>query len=308
MKTPVPYLNWHHACYLWCVVIATRPCTRSIGLRCFPLVLRIEAYRKHMEQNVSHNLFVAHKNLILWSSIYVTHCFIFQPNSMAVMLFLMGTACGNFAYQYIPGYLFSLYGVRCFMYILLQNAVCILVLFIAMQLVARTQGTRFSRATPDINSEEDQTDETSRMDGGIKPAGQNAHGEDEIVAIPLNRDISENVVTWNSLSESSSYDCKTILSGMCRLPEVVTQRECQYAPYISSVSPESVWLASLGCVMYCHRKHLRRDDSNLWRSGNILSEKTFRIYNLHHQSKQPLWHNHVHPISSSSYHGRVVVQ
>ena len=229
MKTPVPYLNWHHTCYLWCVVIATRPCTRRIGLRCFPLVLRIGAYRKHMEQNVSHNLFVAHQNLILWSSIYVTHCLIFQPNSMAVMLFLMGTACGNFAYQYIPGYLFSLYGVRCFMYILLQNAVCILVLFIAMQLVARTQGTRFSRATPDTNSEEDQTDETSRMNEGIKPAGQNAHGEDEIVAIPLNRDISENVVTWNLLSESSSYDCRTVLSGMCVVarggyPERVSKR------------------------------------------------------------------------------------
>ena len=79
------------------------------------------------------------------------------------------------------------------MYILVQNALCILLLFTIMQLAARTQGSRFSRDAPDANPDVDQANKTSQMNEGINPSVQGGDDEEEMVVIPPHGDIKENV-------------------------------------------------------------------------------------------------------------------
>lgn len=74
-----------------------------------------------------------------WANIYL------EMNSLSVMIVLFGGYTGGLIYQYLTGYFFQNSGPRSLMYVMIVYSTGMSVIFLGLQLLANTQGDRFSR-------------------------------------------------------------------------------------------------------------------------------------------------------------------
>ena len=124
-----------------------------------------------------------------------------QPSSLVIAMVMFASSCGSFLYQYLLGWLFDQYGVRCLTYLMIQSSLTLLLLHIAMHVMGRVKGPRFHRQQANIvDNETDVSDWTKQQD----TAGDND------TEVPLNRTKQQETIDdneaevpmrlwWNSL-------------------------------------------------------------------------------------------------------------